>query len=93
MLFCSLKLNPANLVLANQVHANDVVVNVSDKNTFVDNWDGLIKAEEEIVLGVLLQTYSFAYVCGKQTAQSCSSPGLERALQWNNREHSGNNKK
>jgi len=50
---CSLKLNPADLVLANQVHGNNVkVVSSSDKNTFIDNCDGLISVEEDIVLGI-----------------------------------------
>jgi YfiH family protein len=49
----SLKLNPANLVCANQVHGNAVkIVSASDKNTFAGGCDGLITADKEIMLGI-----------------------------------------
>jgi YfiH family protein len=46
-------LNPGNLVLANQVHGNNVkVVKSCDKNTFIDNCDGLITDDKNLLLGI-----------------------------------------
>ncbi|MDR2436624.1 MAG: peptidoglycan editing factor PgeF [Endomicrobium sp.] len=51
--FRSLSLNPADLVLANQVHGNNVkIVSYSDKNTIVDNCDGLITDNKNLLLGI-----------------------------------------
>ncbi|MDR3257113.1 MAG: peptidoglycan editing factor PgeF [Endomicrobium sp.] len=49
----SLKLNPVNLVLANQVHSNNVkIVNAFNKNSFIDNCDGLITTDKDVMLGI-----------------------------------------
>ncbi|MDR1104580.1 MAG: peptidoglycan editing factor PgeF [Endomicrobium sp.] len=49
----STALNPADLVLANQVHGNNVkVVKRSDQNTVIDNCDGLITADKNLLLGI-----------------------------------------
>ncbi|MDR3306466.1 MAG: peptidoglycan editing factor PgeF [Endomicrobium sp.] len=51
--FRSLALNPSDLVLANQVHGNNIkVVKRSDKNTFIDNCDGLITDDKSLLLGI-----------------------------------------
>jgi YfiH family protein len=51
--FQSLCLNPTNLVLANQVHGNSVkVVSYSNKNTIIDNCDGLITNDKNLLLGI-----------------------------------------
>lgn len=52
--FRSVNLNPDNLVLANQVHGNNVkVVKSCDKNNFIDNCDGLITDDKNLLLGIL----------------------------------------
>ncbi|MDR3253403.1 MAG: peptidoglycan editing factor PgeF [Endomicrobium sp.] len=49
----SLKLNPMKLVLANQIHSNNIaIVSVSNRNTFINNCDGLITADKDIMLGI-----------------------------------------
>jgi YfiH family protein len=49
----SLKVNPMNLIVANQVHSSNVkIVDVSNKSTFIDDCDGLITTDKEIILGV-----------------------------------------
>jgi copper oxidase (laccase) domain-containing protein len=49
----SLKLNPAKLVCADQIHSSNVkIVGASDRDTFVGGCDGLITADKEIILGI-----------------------------------------
>ncbi|MDR1434381.1 peptidoglycan editing factor PgeF [Candidatus Endomicrobiellum devescovinae] len=51
--FRSVNLNPDNLVLANQVHGNNVkIVKSCDKNNFIDNCDGLITDDKNLLLGI-----------------------------------------
>lgn len=51
--FRSLTLNPNDLVLAGQVHGNNVkIVKSVDKNTFIDNCDGLITNDKNLLLGI-----------------------------------------
>jgi YfiH family protein len=51
--FISINLNPANLVLANQCHGNNVkIVDSSNRNSFVDNCDGLVTNDKDIMLGI-----------------------------------------
>ncbi|MDR1122613.1 MAG: peptidoglycan editing factor PgeF [Endomicrobium sp.] len=52
-LFRSIGLNPENLVLANQVHGSAIkIVKRCDKNTFIDNCDGLITDDKNLLLGI-----------------------------------------
>ena len=47
----SLNLDPSDLILANQIHSNNVqVVSSSDKNTFIDKCDGLVTADKNTIL-------------------------------------------
>ncbi|MDR1401046.1 MAG: polyphenol oxidase family protein [Endomicrobium sp.] len=49
----SLGLNPINLVVAKQIHGNNVrIVNISSKDSIVGDCDGLITADKELVLGI-----------------------------------------
>ncbi|MDR0977772.1 MAG: peptidoglycan editing factor PgeF [Endomicrobium sp.] len=49
----SLVLDSADLVLADQIHGNNVrIVKHSDKNTFIENCDGLITDDKSILLGI-----------------------------------------
>ena len=49
----SMALNPADLVLANQVHGNNIkVVKRSDQNILIDNCDGLITTDKNLLLGI-----------------------------------------
>ncbi|MDR1244737.1 MAG: peptidoglycan editing factor PgeF [Endomicrobium sp.] len=49
----SMVLNPADLVLANQVHGNNIkVVKRSDQNILIDNCDGLITTDKNLLLGI-----------------------------------------
>jgi YfiH family protein len=49
----SLKLNPTNLVVAKQVHGNNVrIVNISNKDTVIDDCDGLITTDKALMLGI-----------------------------------------
>jgi copper oxidase (laccase) domain-containing protein len=51
----SLKLNPAKLVCADQIHSSNVkIVGASDKDIFVGDCDGLITADKEIILGIFI---------------------------------------
>jgi YfiH family protein len=51
--FRSVGLNPEDLVLANQVHRNAIkIVKRCDKNTFIDNCDGLITDDKNLLLGI-----------------------------------------
>jgi YfiH family protein len=52
-LFRSVDLNPEDLILANQVHGNAIkTVKRCDKNTFIDNCDGLITDDKNLLLGI-----------------------------------------
>jgi YfiH family protein len=49
----SLNLDPSNLILANQMHGNNVkAVNSFNKNTFIAECDGLITADKNTMLGI-----------------------------------------
>ncbi|MDR1522668.1 MAG: peptidoglycan editing factor PgeF [Endomicrobium sp.] len=49
----SQNLNPANLVLVNQVHSSDVkIVEKYNCGNFIDNCDGLITTDKSIILGI-----------------------------------------
>jgi YfiH family protein len=51
--FISVNLNPANLVLTNQIHGNSIrVVDSSNRNSFIDNCDGLVTENKDIMLGI-----------------------------------------
>jgi YfiH family protein len=51
--FRSVNLNPENLVLANQIHGNNVkIVKSCDKNNFIDNCDGLITDAKNLLSGI-----------------------------------------
>jgi YfiH family protein len=51
--FQSCSLDSKDLVLANQVHGNNVkVVKSSDKNTIIDNCDALITNDNSVLLGI-----------------------------------------
>ncbi|MDR0956314.1 MAG: peptidoglycan editing factor PgeF [Endomicrobium sp.] len=49
----SLNLDPTDLVLANQIHSNNIkIVNASDRNTFINDCDGLITQDKNTILGI-----------------------------------------
>jgi YfiH family protein len=49
----SLGLDPTKLVLANQIHSNNIaIVKASNQNTFIDNCDGLITADKNTMIGI-----------------------------------------
>jgi copper oxidase (laccase) domain-containing protein len=59
----SMALNPVDLVLANQVHGNNAkVVKRSDQNTFIDNCDGLITDDKNLLLGIFLPLIAFLFL-------------------------------
>lgn len=48
-----LNLQQENLITANQIHSNNIaIVDSSQKNTIIDNCDGLITADKNIILGI-----------------------------------------
>jgi copper oxidase (laccase) domain-containing protein len=54
------------LALANQIHNNNIaIVSASDRNTFIDNRDGLITADKDIVLGIFSVDCAFALIYGQ----------------------------
>ena len=53
VLLQSFNLNPANLVLAKQIHsANVIKVSKSDAGKFIENCDGLITSDKNLILGI-----------------------------------------
>jgi YfiH family protein len=59
-------LNCADLVLANQVHGNNVkIVKYSYRDTFIDNCDGLITDDRNLLLGIFTADCIPVLICSR----------------------------